>query len=266
MAKGTSKLVPVLAVAGVVSLILAARASRNELGDTANAKIGGQIGTILSSISGIPGIGQVASLVAGLFGPSAHYTPSGMLFDTAANTLKSQAVELAYLQNELYTKVGNPTRVPIPLWTMTSADDPKTGPYIAQILNATQYASDTTPDALISDQEDGVYDAVIQVQQSMIDAIEHALDGLDDGMYTVYRGTVIPSNECQSDLHYCCSSGSYVECAPQATPQCANSSSIATQNSSAASVFPGFSNLSPGTQFAIGGVGVLGVILLLKRR
>jgi hypothetical protein len=265
---GFREILPVLGVAGIVAVIgafLAWRASYAQqlrgLGNTCNAKIGGQIGNILGSISGIPGVGQLASLVGGLLGPSAHYTPSGMLYDTAAATLKSQAVELANLQNELYQRVGNPTRVPVPTWTMTSADDPKTGPYIAQILNAPQYAADTSPDPLIEDQADGVYDAVIQVQDSMIQAIEHALDGLDDGTYVIYQGTVVPAASsvvaqpgysCSGGYSYCSTSGTY------------NANTGATASNSAAA--PLFSNLTQNEWFAIGGLGVLGLIVLLKKR
>jgi hypothetical protein len=247
------------------------RQHRRFMGDAADGKIGGQIGTILSSITGIPGIGQLASLVGGLLGPSAHYTPSGMLFDTAANTLKSQAVELANLQNELYSRVGNPTRVPVPMWIMTSADDSKTGPYIAQILNAPQYASHTTPAALIADQGAGVYDAVIQVQDSMIQAIETALDGLSDGSLVVYHGTVVPAGSSvvqqpyfqQTPETWC----QYSESNPGATPS-DYQNYVANQNAAnATNSAPSlFSNLTQSEWIAIAGIGVLGLIVLLKKR
>jgi hypothetical protein len=153
-----------------------------------DSQYGSQVGNLLSSLTGVPGLGSIAGVIGGLFGPSAHYTPSGMLYDTAANLLKTQAVTLASLQNQYYQKIGSSYRVPVLTWSMTSADDPQTGPYIAEILNAPQYAADTSPDPLIQDQADGVYDAVIKVQQSLISQINSALSGLASGSLVVRPG------------------------------------------------------------------------------
>lgn len=165
---------------------------RMRLGDAQDGQIGGQIGTLVSSISGVPGIGQIASLIGGLFGPSAHYTPSGMLFDTAANLLKTQAVTLANLQNELWTQWHVGASMPVPAWSMTSADDPKTGPYIANILNNPSYASATSPDPLIALQKSGVYDAVIAVQKQLISSVGQVLDGLENGTLHAVNGRAVP--------------------------------------------------------------------------
>ena len=212
-------------------------------------QISGMLGQTLGQIIPIPGVGSIISAITGLFGPSAHYTPSGMLYDTAAETLKSQATELADLQNELYQAVGSPTRASVPNWTYTSADDPQTGPYIAKILNNPQYAADTSPAPLIQDQADGVYDAVIQIQKTMISAIENALSGLQDGTLVVSAGRVV-------------SAGSAVaQCANSTTAQNNMYSGVCGQNAAPFSAF-----LAQNGGYVLAGFGVLGLILLLKRR
>jgi hypothetical protein len=169
------------------------------LGDAADGQIGGQIGSVLGSISGIPGVGAIGSLIGGLLGPSAHYTPSGMLYDTASKTLKSNAVELAELTNELYARIGRPYRIPIPVWApvgssnVSTIDDPKLGPYLATLLNNPSFRSATTPDALIALQSSGVYDNAIQLQEHSMTAIETALNGLDDQSLIVVAGRVVPA-------------------------------------------------------------------------
>ncbi len=145
------------------------------LGDTENGQVGSQVGSLVSSLTGIPGLGQAFGMIAGLFGPQAHYTPGGMLYDQAAETLKSQAEELTSLTNELLTREGKPN-IPVQNWTMTSADDPITGPYLANLLGNPAYASATSPTPLIALQASGVYDAAIKVQTTLISAIENELN------------------------------------------------------------------------------------------
>jgi hypothetical protein len=163
------------------------------LGDSQNAGVGGQVGGMLSSLTGIPGLGQIGSLIGGLLGPSAHYTPSGMLYDTAAETLKSQAQELQDLMNEILQREGRPP-LPVLNWTMTSADDPQTGPYLASLLNNPAYASATSPTPLEALQASGVYDAAIKTQAAAISAIENELNApTPPASYAQVQGGTAPA-------------------------------------------------------------------------
>lgn len=210
--------------------------------------IGGTIGSIIPVLG--TAIGSViGGVIGGLIGPSAHYTPSGMLFDTAATDLKNNAVELAGLTNELYSRVGNPTRVPVPQWSMSSADDPKTGPYLASLLGDPSFRSATSPAPLIALQSNGVYDNAIKLQNMMISAIENALTGLEDGSLAVSAGTVVSAD---SPIAYDANSTS-----AQAA-QIANSTGLCGASTS--------SFLSANGGYILGGAAVLGLFLLLKKR
>jgi hypothetical protein len=220
------------------------------------SQYGGEIGGMIGSI--IPGLGTaigtaVGSIVGGLLGPSAHYTPSGMLYDTASEGLKSNAVELADLMNELYERIGSPTRVPVPQFTMTSADDPKVGPYLAKLLNNPAFNSYTTPEQLGTLLQDGVYDGALQVQQSMIDAIEQALDGLQDGTLVVSAGRVVPAGSA------------IASCANSSVAQnCGYSGNCGTSGEGTCTSTAGF--LANNSGYVLAGLGVLGLVVLLAKR
>jgi Glycine zipper len=147
------------------------------MGNQQNAAIGAAAGAAIGSI--FPGIGTmigsvVGGLVGGMFGPSAHYTPSGMLYDQAATLLKTQAVQLADTYNEFAASRGLPPQ-PVPNLSMTSEDDPWTGPYLAKILGNPAYASATSPDPLENLQKTGVYDAAIKVQNAIMQTLEQEM-------------------------------------------------------------------------------------------
>jgi hypothetical protein len=224
---------------------------RSYLGNSQNAGVGGQVGGMLSSLTGIPGLGQIGSLIGGLLGPSAHYTPSGMLFDTAAETLKSQATELADLINEILQREGRPP-IPSVVWADNSTDDPKTGPYLASLLNNPAYASATTPAPLEALQASGVYDAAIQTQAAAISAIENELNNpTPPASYAQTQGGTAPTPY----------PGSYADVTAPAGDAATSAAAPAGATGTTASGFVGMIEANPD----IAGIGLLLLAMMLLK-
>lgn len=181
-----------------------------------NASWGAQIGSIIGQVVPIPGLAQIGSFVGGLFGPSVHTTPGGETFDAATYELHSGYFQMMQLVNEIRAQMG---LQPAPLigfvglgtpGCAAKPDDgttcaqcsslncgavnaPLTGPYLAKLLGNPSYASMTAESQTTQLQQQGVFDAGIQMQQEIISHLEFTLQSLQAGTLVVAGGAIVPA-------------------------------------------------------------------------
>lgn len=144
------------------------------LGDGSTDQTVSAAASAIGSITGIPGLGQVAGFIASMFGPSPHFTPSGVPYDTQAKTIKTLIQQVATLANELHAREGLPP-IPVPNFSFTSSDDPLVAKWMGALLNNQTVAAGTSIDAVIADQSQGIMDQAVSAAQSLIQQLDQEL-------------------------------------------------------------------------------------------
>lgn len=172
------------------------------LGDATADQAASAAGNIIGGITGIPGLGQVAGFVASLFGPSPHFTPSGVPYDTQAKTIKTLIQQVATLTNQLHAREGLPP-IPVPAFSFTSSDDALLAKWMGALLNDPTVAAATTEDDVIADQAHGIMDEAVTAAQSLISSLNEELAApattpVADVLATTDPASLVTGNDYQS--------------------------------------------------------------------
>lgn len=137
------------------------------LGSAQGGQIGGQAGGLLSQLTGIPGLGQIGSLIGSLFGPSPHYSSCGILYDQTSADVNMNAQMLAAMGEPISAAfMARTGAFAYPqVWPATS---PRMGNYLAALLNRSDLkgVSDTASNQT-SWLNGGPFCAALQVQGAL---------------------------------------------------------------------------------------------------
>jgi hypothetical protein len=275
---GFKEVLPVIGVAALVALMgafLAGRASA-ALGDSQDAAYGSDVGTIINTIIPIPGIGEVASFVGGLFGPSTSYTPGGETYCQASDEMHAGYYNMMTLVNEIREKMGLPdaplldfvgpgTATPSYSGNVCSHNAAIVGPYFAKLLQNPALASQTSCAQKQTMEANGTFDAAIAMQNQLISHLTYTLYSLESGVLVPSGGRLLLASGQAMD----CSTGCYSSCLISPPAQDANSTAAGGQTICPAATAPscGFSlfGLTQTETIAVAGLGVLGILILVKK-
>ena len=195
----------------------------NGLGNAQDASAGGEIGSLVgqavSMVVPVPGIGmalgEIGSLIGGLFGPGVHRTPGGETYDQATYEFHQTYFAMMALANQVratgnlppaptigFVGLGTPGCDATPDNGSSCAqcnemncgqvNAPLTGPYIAKLLADPQFASYTAESQETQLQALGAYDAAIKVQTELTQQLQFILESLQSGTMVWQAGKIVP--------------------------------------------------------------------------
>jgi len=266
---GFKEVLPVLGVAALVALMGAYLAGRaRTLGDSQNAQYGSDVASVINQIIPIPGLGEIASFVGGLFGPSTSYTPGGETYCQASDEMHSGYYSMMNLVNQVREQMG---LQPAPLldWVGPGTATPNysgnvcnhnaalVGPYFAKLLQNPALASQTSCAQKQTMESNGTFDAAIAMQNQLISHLQYTLYSLESGVLVASNGRIVSPDDVSASGP---GAGCYDPCLASIA-QDANSTAIAAQSGASAS----FSGMTQNEWIVLGGIGVLGLIVLTKK-
>jgi hypothetical protein len=181
----------------------------SDAGDAAiGGEIGGAVGSAVNAVIPIPGIGAIigeaGGLIGGLFGPSAHYTPSGLTFEEAMEDMHTGYYAMMSLVNQVRATGGLPPAplldwvgagTPTPNYSGNVCDHnaPMVGPYLAKLLANPALASINNCNAIAGAVGNGTYDAAISAENQLVQHLQFTLDSLQSGELVWRGGTIVPA-------------------------------------------------------------------------
>jgi hypothetical protein len=171
---------PALWVAGIGAVLGIAATIKDNMPSTVkglgqnaqNAQIGSALGNALGQVTGIPGLGQLGSVIGSLFGPSVHTDPMGVPQDTVQGIFNETAQEMFSTINSKRVSYGlSPINFPgIPTPGGAAMAQWSTS-IMAQVLYEPSLTT-TSQDRLAQLREDGTMDAAIASMQSIIKGLQ----------------------------------------------------------------------------------------------
>lgn len=224
-----------------------------------NAGIGAEVGSIIGQVIPIPGLSQLGSFIGGLFGPSQHFAPSGLTYDDDMHAFMESYFSMISTTNQVRSAMGLPPVQPLPFvgeYTPTpnysgnigAHNAPYFGPYLAKLLNQPSFASRISESDEAYFEQQGVLDAARAMQDQISQRLQFVLESLQVGTLTVTNGHLTdPNGTSATD---------------------ANSwAGVQAQSQNAAATSAGMASfLSANGGYILGGIAVLGIIVLLKKR
>lgn len=128
--------------------------------------VGSVVGSVVGDATGIPGLGQIGSLIGSLFGGKPHYTPGGIEYKTAIATMRANQSEIIALENQVAQAQGT-AQIAQPVWATggSAASDAQVAQMIQTYIGASMAANKS---GLTEALNNGDVDATLRAQQAKI--------------------------------------------------------------------------------------------------